>query len=147
MEKKFINLLKTPHLIFWVFIPVIILIGFLGKQKMMVVNVYSSYFVFECFNVSVFISFLLGGLGVLYYIIRKKNIVFNPVQLVIHTVFTILATTVFLIFAILSESNLIDGVTMNHFLLTLALLITVFQLFFVAKFFLQFKKRIKKAEA
>lgn len=62
-----------PHLIFFISIPVIILIGFINGNKMMNVNVYDTYFVFNQIDLGILISILFSIIGFGYWIMHRTN--------------------------------------------------------------------------
>ena len=62
-----------PHLIFFISIPVIILIGFINGNKMMNINVYDTYFVFDQIDLGILISILFAIIGFGYWIMQRTN--------------------------------------------------------------------------
>lgn len=62
-----------PHLIFFISIPVIILIGFINGNKMMNINVLDSYFVFNQIDLAILISILFAIIGFGYWIMHRTN--------------------------------------------------------------------------
>lgn len=62
-----------PHLIFWISIPIIILIGMLNRNEMLNVNTYDTYFVFSITDLTMVVSSLFAIIGFGYWIMLKVN--------------------------------------------------------------------------
>ena len=62
-----------PHLIFFISIPVIILTGFINGNKMMNINVFDTYFVFNQIDLAILISILFSIIGFGYWIMQRTN--------------------------------------------------------------------------
>ena len=67
------RIINKPHLIFWISIPIIILIGILNRNEMLDVNIHDTYFVFSKTDLTIVISFLFAIIGLGYWIILKVN--------------------------------------------------------------------------
>lgn len=64
---------NKPHLIFWISIPVIILIGILKQEEILGFNVHDTYFLFNTGDLAIVISILFSIIGLGYWIILKSN--------------------------------------------------------------------------
>lgn len=62
-----------PDLIFFLSIPVILLIGIMSGGATLDINVHDTYFVIAHFHIAVLISILFGIIGVGYWIMKKAN--------------------------------------------------------------------------
>src|SRR5690606_31523039 len=67
------KLSHKPHLIFFISIPVLILIGFINGNKMMNINVLDTYFVFDQIDLAILISILFAIIGFGYWIMQRSN--------------------------------------------------------------------------
>lgn len=63
------SLSKNPYLLFWLLIPVILLVGFFDKQ-ILSVSIHADYYVFSKRDLCILISYLLGILGLGYWLIK-----------------------------------------------------------------------------
>ncbi|WP_291963249.1 hypothetical protein [Maribacter sp.] len=64
---------KTPHIVFWILIPIILLIGFLKPDKTLDINIHDTYFVIGLISLAVLISIIFGILGLGYWVVIKLN--------------------------------------------------------------------------
>jgi heme/copper-type cytochrome/quinol oxidase subunit 1 len=64
-------LTDKPHLIFFITIPIIMLIGILSGDSVLDINVHDTYYVITHFHLAILISILFGIIGVGYWIIKK----------------------------------------------------------------------------
>ncbi len=69
-------MINKPHLIFWISIPIIILIGLLNRNEILDVNVHDTYFVFSKTDLTIVISilFMIIGLGYRIMLKAKRNL-------------------------------------------------------------------------
>lgn len=63
------SLSKNPYLLFWLLIPVILLVGFFDKQ-ILSVSIHADYYVFSKSDLCTLISCLLGISGLGYWLIK-----------------------------------------------------------------------------
>ncbi|GGW76627.1 hypothetical protein GCM10008085_29740 [Winogradskyella epiphytica] len=66
-------LTDKPYRIFWLSIPIIILIGFLSGTEPLDINVHDTYYVIEHGIFSILISIIFGIIGFGYWIMQKAN--------------------------------------------------------------------------
>ena len=64
---------NKPHLIFWISIPIIILIGILNRNEMLDVNVHDTYFVFSKTDLTIVMSILFAIIGLGYWFMLKAD--------------------------------------------------------------------------
>ena len=67
------RIINKPHLIFWISIPIIILIGLLNRNEILDVNIHDTYFVFSKTDLTIVISILFTIIGLGYWIMLKAN--------------------------------------------------------------------------
>ncbi len=67
------KLIKNPHLIFFISIPKIIIIGILSRDNVFDINVRDSYFVMNYLDFSIMISILFAIIGFGYWIMQKVD--------------------------------------------------------------------------
>lgn len=82
-------LIDKPYLIFWLSIPIIILIGFLSGTEPLDINVHDTYFVIDHGFISILISLTFGIIGFGYWIMQKVNRKLSKWLNLIHIVLTI----------------------------------------------------------
>lgn len=66
-------MIKKPHLIFWLSIPLIMLSGFISSRENLNINIYDTYYVFSLFDLNTFLSTLFGIIGLGYWIMLKAK--------------------------------------------------------------------------
>ena len=67
------KLITKPDLIFFLLIPVILLMGIMSGDTTLEINIHDTYFVIAHFHVAVLISILFGIIGVGYWLMKKSN--------------------------------------------------------------------------
>jgi len=70
MENTLIN---KPHCIFFIAIPMVILIGILTSNEVFSINIHDTYFVIGYLDFALSISILFSILGIVYLIILKTG--------------------------------------------------------------------------
>ena len=80
---------NKPYLIFWISIPIIILIGFLSGTEPLDINLHDTYYVIEHGVISILISIIFGIIGLGYWILTKTNKRLSKWMNLIHIVLTI----------------------------------------------------------
>lgn len=81
--------MKKPHLIFWISIPVLVLIGFLNRKEMLDINIYDTYYVFSKTALIIMISALFGFMGLGYYLMLKAKRKLSRWLNLIHVALTV----------------------------------------------------------
>ncbi|SIR25288.1 hypothetical protein [Maribacter ulvicola] len=82
---------QAPHLVLWILIPVILLIGFLKPDKTLDINIYDTYLVIGLINLAVLISIIYGILGFGYWVAIRLNRKLVNWLTVIHLIFTVIS--------------------------------------------------------
>ena len=67
------QLIKNPHLIFLLAIPIIMLIGLLSGDAELDINVHDTYYVIAYLHLAILISILFGIIGIGYWFMLKAN--------------------------------------------------------------------------
>ncbi|MBL1219203.1 MAG: hypothetical protein D8M59_17130 [Planctomycetes bacterium] len=84
-----IRIIEKPHLIFFVAIPIIILLGIFSGENLLDINLHDTYYIISFVEISYLISLLFLFIGLCYWVIFK----FNKTLLIslskIHILFTI----------------------------------------------------------
>tara|TARA_R110000765_G_scaffold37526_1_gene83084 strand:+ start:592 stop:1035 length:444 start_codon:yes stop_codon:yes gene_type:complete len=83
------QIMKKPHLIFWISIPVLVLIGFLNRKEMLDINIYDTYYVFSKTALIIMISALFGFMGLGYYLMLKAKRKLSRWLNLIHVALTV----------------------------------------------------------
>ena len=81
--------MKKPHLIFWISIPVLVLIGILNRKEMLDINIYDTYYVFSKTALIIMISALFGSMGLGYYLMLKAKRKLSKWLNLIHVALTV----------------------------------------------------------
>ena len=67
------HLSKKPHLIFWLSIPVILLVGFLYGDDIIDINIHDTYYVVAAKHFGYLLAQLFGLIGLGYWVIFKTR--------------------------------------------------------------------------
>ncbi len=112
---------KSPHIVFWILIPIILLTGFLKPDKTLDINVHDTYFVIGLISLAVLISIIFGILGLGYWVVIKlKRRLVNWLT-IIHLIITVISFCLILFIPFfLSDSNQDFGSNLTMTLSTLA---------------------------
>lgn len=96
MVKRFTNLFRNPHLIFWGCIPVLLLIGLIQndevKERAIDIAIHDTYFVIAHYHFIKFICYFFLVLGLIYFGLKSLKIELNKTLNTFHTLLTILIT-------------------------------------------------------
>jgi len=106
MGRKFIKIFEKPCLIFWGQFILINIIGFLGDEKVSIINIDSSYFVLVSFDVAILLSKIYVVIGIVYFLTSISKVILNERLTQIHTLITSISGIIFLLLLILTESNI-----------------------------------------
>jgi len=106
MGRKFIKIFEKPYLIFWGQFILINIIGFLGDEKVSIINIDSSYFVLVSFDVAILLSKIYVVIGIVYFLTSISKVILNERLTQIHTLITSISGIIFLLLLILTESNI-----------------------------------------
>ncbi len=116
--------MKKPHLVFFLSIPIIMLIGVLNGYSTLDINIHDTYFVVAHLHLAILISILFGIIGCTYWAIQKANGKLSKWLNLIHIVLTIgglvaIFTVPPLLFAYNTESNfpLYDNLILKNLIL------------------------------
>ncbi|WP_405396541.1 hypothetical protein [Maribacter sp. Asnod2-G09] len=130
---------QSPHLVFWVLIPVILLIGFIKPDKTLDINIHDTYLVIDLINLAVSISIIFGILGFGYWVIIKLNRKLLNWLTVIHLLITIIGFLILLLIPIISPDIHQDSPG-SHFVfhhdLEQIVISTLFLVIFIQLFYL-----------
>ncbi|WP_291968231.1 hypothetical protein [Maribacter sp.] len=81
---------KTPHIVFWILIPIILLTGFLKPDKTFYFNIHDTYYVLGLINLAVLISIIFAIIGFGYWVIIRLNRRLVYWLTVIHLIITVI---------------------------------------------------------
>ncbi|WP_036155256.1 hypothetical protein [Maribacter forsetii] len=105
---------QVPHFMFWILIPIILLIGLLKPDKTLDINIHDTYFVIALLHLAVLISIIFGILGLGYWVVIKLNRRLVNWLTIIHLIITVLSLCLILLIPFfLPESN--QGITSLYF--------------------------------
>ncbi|SDS19805.1 hypothetical protein SAMN05192545_0951 [Maribacter dokdonensis] len=114
---------KTPHIVFWILIPIILLTGFLKPDKTFYFNIHDTYYVLGLINLAVLISIIFAIIGFGYWVVIKLNRRLVNWLTVIHLIITVIGFCLILFIPFfLSDSNQDFG---SHLTVTLSTLAAV----------------------
>jgi heme/copper-type cytochrome/quinol oxidase subunit 1 len=81
-------LFKKPHLIFWISIPILMIIGLIGENKVLDINVHDTYYIISHTHLAIFISFNFGIIGLGYWLALKTIRKLSKLLSLIHIIIT-----------------------------------------------------------
>lgn len=82
------NPIEKPHLIFFIAIPFIILVGFLNRDTATDINLHDTYYVISHFNIALLIAIVIGILGIGYWGVQNANRILSKKMNGTHIVLT-----------------------------------------------------------
>ena len=111
---------QAPHFIFWILIPIIILIGLMGPNKTFDINIQDTYYVIGLIHITVIISIIFAVIGFGYWVVIKLNGMLVNKLTLIHTIITIIGFFIIILIPfflpnIISEASSYDFVTLLRF--------------------------------
>ncbi|TDS15470.1 hypothetical protein DFQ03_2111 [Maribacter caenipelagi] len=111
---------EAPHFVFWILIPITILIGLMGPNKTFYVNIQDIYYVIGLIHVTLIISIIFAVLGFGYWVVIKLNGMLVNKLTLIHSIITIIGFLIiilipFFLLNIVPEGSSYDFVTLLKF--------------------------------
>ena len=82
------SLFKKPHLVFFLAIPIILLIGLLGGDSALDINIHDTYFVIAHPHIAILISIVFGIIGLGYWTTQRVGGQLSKWMSIIHIVLT-----------------------------------------------------------
>ena len=67
------KLTEKPHLLFFLSIPLVILIGFLSGDEVVDINIHDTYFLIERLDLALMLALFVGIMGIGYWILYKTQ--------------------------------------------------------------------------
>lgn len=108
---------QSPHLVFWILIPVLLLIGYIDSNETIAINIHDTYFVITMPNLGALLSIVCGIIGLGYWIIfiLKKKLI--NLLTILHGIVTIIGFLTILLIPLLSpELNQNDpSLNLEHY--------------------------------
>ncbi|WP_106793354.1 hypothetical protein [Aquimarina sp. Aq78] len=117
------QLLKKPHLIFLLTIPIIMLIGFLSRGAIFDINIHDTYYLIDYFYLATLISILFGIIGFGYWVMQKVNRRLSKWLNWAHIVLTFGGIILVPIFAQLYQKEIIEYKFNNNLTLVITIII------------------------
>jgi len=65
---------EKPFAIFWIVIPIVLIIGFINAKKNIEVNIHDTYYVASIKTLAILISLYFGLIGLLYFLFNHLNL-------------------------------------------------------------------------
>ena len=96
------KLTQSPHLVFWILIPVLFLISYIDSNETIAINIHDTYFVITMLNLGVLLSIFCGIIGLGYWVVfnmKKKPINWLTI---LHAMVTIIGFLTILLIPLLS---------------------------------------------
>ncbi len=105
---------QKPHFVFWILIPVLLLIGYIDSNETIAINIHDTYFVITMLNLGVLLSIMCGIIGFGYWVVIKLNRRLVNWLTIIHLIITVISLCLILLIPFfLPESN--QGITSLYF--------------------------------
>tara|TARA_R110002051_G_scaffold91370_2_gene160703 strand:- start:23409 stop:23840 length:432 start_codon:yes stop_codon:yes gene_type:complete len=105
---------QKPHFVFWILIPVLLLIGYIDSNETIAINIHDTYFVITMLNLGALLSIMCGIIGLGYWVIIKLNRRLVNWLTIIHLIITVISLCLILLIPFfLPESN--QGITSLYF--------------------------------
>lgn len=91
-------IIQKPYKLFWILIPLILLISMLRRNSFVDLQFHDTYFVINAINIGVLLSLILGISGILYWIFRKRKLIGWLTQLHVFSMLIIIIAILILIY-------------------------------------------------
>ncbi len=88
MYKK---ILSAPHIMLWSLIPVFLVMGLLGVDDTLNINIHDTYFVIELWKYMLLNIFILFGFGLWYWLCMRFKLKLIPRLSAIHAIGTVIS--------------------------------------------------------
>ncbi len=73
---------EKSYFIFWIAIPIIMVIGYFNSKKTIDINVHDTYYVAAIYTLAIILSIYFGLIGLIYYLAKVFN--FNTYSILIN---------------------------------------------------------------
>ena len=124
------KLFEKPHLLFFISVPIILLIGFFYRDSAIDFNIHDTYFVISDLHLSSLISIIYGIIGIGYWVHLKTNRKLIKSFVVLHIILTIGGTITFFGISFIpvntfmdSDSSYFDAISRQDFILSMLVLL------------------------
>ena len=103
------KLIDNPHLIFLISIPIILLVGVLGGDHTIDLNVHDTYFVISNFHLALLISVVFGLISIGYWLIIKLRGQLSSWLSLVHIILTVGGFIILWIGNIIFSQSILDS--------------------------------------
>ncbi|WP_103071637.1 hypothetical protein [Aquimarina sediminis] len=136
-----------PYLLFWISIPIILLVIFFSGDSTLDINIHDTYFVIEHAYISYLVSITLGLIGLGYWIMIKLNRKLSKTLIAIHELLTLGGfLAIWISNMIFKRVPLFDSIGTENLVLTIfALLIIIGQVFYLLNLIMGLFKKEKRS--
>jgi len=128
------QILNKPYKSIWWSIPIVLGLSIIGFNSAIDIQMHDTYFVIASIHIGILFSILLGIIGLMYWLIRKKRLV--DWMTAIHVISTILIFVLIvltgLIFKKVIQSDFETFRTVNQIMFVIILIAMLSQLLFIA---------------
>ena len=136
-------IINKPHLIFWISIPILILLAFIHSDNYLDINVYDTMLVISYRHIMYSILILFGILGFGYWLMNRFKFQLSKWLNSIHIIITIGGFLIMLIMALIYrephnelENLYSNSLTINSVLVILILIIILGQIIYLINIFI-----------
>lgn len=146
---------EKPYLIFWLIIPIVIIIGYINFHNVIDVNIHDTYYIINYFHLTIIISLVLGIIGLIYFLsnlfrlnllkrLTKIHILTFFISLILIFLFNKLykTNTSYDIISILNDQKFNDKITLT--IIILFCLFILSQILFLINIIINIIKKWKK---
>ena len=136
--------LHKPHTIFWICIPLIVLIGMLeGGSAAIDINVHDTYFIIAAFHMAILNSILFGIIGFGYWLMQRFNRVLSKWLNWAHIILTLGGLVILWIISWIRSNSIPDSFDTLNMVAVITVLVIIFgQILYLINIFIGlFKKR------
>lgn len=95
---------EKPYFIFWIAIPIIMIIGYLNSKKTIDVNVHDTYYVATIHTLAVILSILFAIIGLVYFLAKLFNFNSFSILIDIHIFISILTFPIIYLISLLYKN-------------------------------------------
>ena len=140
------KLIDQPHLIFFLVIPVVLLVGHVNMKSLVDINIHDTYFIVSYFHLVVLLSIFFGIIGILYLMMQKAQRRLFKWLTNLHIIMTIGGLAALFTIPQLWHPNVLDYSKKETVLFLLFLLIFLAQISFIVNVFFGIFRKHKNGD-
>ena len=140
------QILNKPYKSIWWSIPIVLGLSIIGFNSVIDIQMHDTYFVIASIHIGILFSILLGIIGLMYWLIRKKRLVdwMTAIHVISTILIFVLIVLIGLLFKKVIQSDFEMFRTVNQIMFIIILIAMFSQLLFIANLIFSLIKNKQK---